>query len=70
MRRIVVEEILGMIDDLSRLEVAPKLKLMNVDETRDRLRIIFEFEMKGKATSDTPPVIKDAVEIRHRRPWE
>jgi len=62
-RKVTVGEIIERIKVLYNVEVAKKLERMLVDEKRDRLRIIFEFEFKdGK--------IKDATEIRHRRPWE
>jgi len=63
MRKVTVEAIIEHIKVLYNAEIAKKLERMLVDEKRDRLRLIFEFEFKdGK--------IKDAVEIRHRRPWE
>ncbi len=59
----------NLIDELNELietmlpEVLRKLVNIDVDTSKDRVRIIFEFEFtKGK--------IRDAVEIRHRRPWE
>ena len=62
------EETIGTLIEkmkvLYEIEVAKKLRRMKVDEKKDRLRIIFEFEFKG---SD---YIRNAVEIRHRRPWK
>lgn len=64
MRDYVVGRLFEKIKTLFNTEVATKLMRMKVDTSRDRLRIIFEFEFQG------PRGIKDAVEIRHRRPWE
>jgi len=49
---------------LNRLlrEALERLANIQINEKKDRIRIIFEFEFKdGK--------IQDAIEIRHRRPW-
>lgn len=63
MKKRTVGAIKEHIKVLYDTEVAKKLERMLVNEKRDRLRIIFEFEFKEDK-------IKDAVEIRHRRPWE
>ena len=73
MYKETVSIIKNRIVNLFADEVKEKLTVMKVDEERDRLRIIFEFEFsKGfDFHRDVPiAVIKDAVEIRHRRPWK
>jgi len=63
MKEETVGRLLEKIKVLFGTEVAEKLRRMKVDERKDRIRIIFEFEFRDNK-------IKDAVEIRHRRPWE
>ena len=73
MRNQTVGELGEKICKLFLEEVSPKLQQMKVDETRDGLRIIFEFEFGTEPIHQMTPlftrnIIHDAVEIRHRRP--
>lgn len=36
----------------------------------DRVRIVFEFEIKQLPTKKKDAIVADAVEVRHRRPWK
>ncbi len=48
------------------LERVEELKVHN----GDRVRIVFEFEIKQLPTKKKDAVVVDAVEVRHRRPWK
>lgn len=50
-------------------EALERIKALKVNDG-DRVRVVFEFEIVKKPTSNNRGMIKDAVEIRHRRPWE
>ena len=63
MRKEMVGKIWEKIKVLWQIEVLERLSSMKIDERKDRIRVVFEFEFKDGQ-------IKDAVEIRHRRPWE
>ena len=68
MRKETIEILMGKIDALIENEIKEKLRNMMVNENKDGLRLIFEFEFKGRDLRNRPD-IHDAVEIRHRRPW-
>lgn len=73
MRKETVGRLWEKIKVLFKTEVDAKLSRMIVDERKDRIRIIFEFEFSEecvKLSLIKKKVIRDAVEIRHRRPWE
>jgi len=63
MRKVIIGTIMEKIKMLLNIEVIDKLKCIKVDEKKDRIRVIFEFEFKNGE-------IHDAVEVRWRRPWE
>lgn len=63
MRKVIVGTIMEKIKTLLVIEVFEKLKFIKIDERKDRIRVIFEFEFKNGE-------IHDAVEVRWRRPWE
>lgn len=48
------------------LERVEDLKVHN----GDRVRIVFEFEIKKLPTERKDAIVADAVEVRHRRPWK
>lgn len=75
MKEETVGRLLEKIKVLFDTEIAEKLRRMKIDETKDRIRIIFEFEFDTIPAHQMTPmirkkVIRDAVEIRHRRPWK
>jgi len=63
MRKVIVGTIMEKIKTLMNIEVIKKLSCIKIDEKKDRIRVIFEFEFKDGT-------IHDAVEVRWRRPWE
>jgi len=63
MRKVIIGTIMEKIKTLLNIEVIDKLKCIKVDEKKDRIRVIFEFEFKNGE-------IHDAVKVRWRRPWE
>jgi len=63
MRKPTLDLIIKRIKSLLNCEVPPKLQVLAIDELKDRIRVIFEFEFKNGE-------IHDAVEVRWRRPWE
>jgi len=48
------------------LERVEDLKVHN----GDRVRMVFEFEIKQLPTKKKDAIVVDAVEVRHRRPWK